>query len=58
MGKKMGNRKCKRLDRLAVQVINKTRVTVEPKNRAEKRRLRHLIRKARLEEENGPTDPA
>lgn len=45
---KMGDRRLKRLDRLGVQIQNKTRLTGEPTNRAEKRRFNHVLRQERV----------
>lgn len=42
---KMGNRRLKRLDKLANQIFRKPRLTAEPANRAERRALKRALKR-------------
>jgi hypothetical protein len=53
---KMGDRKTKRLDAMGVKSINKPRLTMDPKNRAERRTLERMIRKAEKSVSVTPAD--
>lgn len=48
---KMGDRKLKRLDALGVKTQNKSHLAVDPKNRAERRKLDRALRQAGVPEE-------
>jgi hypothetical protein len=47
---KMGDRRCKRLDKLGVDSMNKPRLTLDPKNRSERQALARLKRKVARQE--------
>lgn len=54
---KMGNRRLKKLDSIGIKSQTKPRWTMDPKNRAEKRALERLVRKAkRISGDDGADD--
>jgi hypothetical protein len=48
---KMGDKRLKRLDALGVKTQNKTTLAVDPKNRAERRKLDRTLRHAGVPED-------